>query len=267
MSLPATLATRLARAHDSGTVLVSGSVPELRDAGVAWQVQRAGEVQRVAAGAVLSGWKVGYASEAMRREMGIAAPNYGPLYADMHLVSGARVGTGLTQPRVEPEIALVLADDVDAHLIADLPDADAHRVLSESVAQARCALEVVDSVWASYSFTWEENTADGSSAARAVLGDPIPAAADLSAVSLTIRGVDAQGNHTAYSGSGSAAMGHPISSLRWLVGALAESGRRLRAGDVVLTGGLTPTLPLVAGATLEAQFESPGWTGHVEVRR
>lgn len=265
--MPATLAARLAREHDSGTLLVSGSLPELRDAGVAWQVQRAGESQRLAAGAALTGWKVGYASEAMRREMGISAPNYGPLYADMVRSSGAPVGAGLTQPRVEPEVALVMAAEVDPRQLPHLSDPDGHRALFELVAEVRCALEVVDSVWASYSFTWEENTADGSSAARVVLGDPIPSSADLATVNITIREVDAHGNAATYTGSSGAAMGHPLSSLRWLAGALADEGRSLQAGDVVLTGGLTPTLPLAAGATVSAQFDSAEWTGHVEVTR
>lgn len=266
-TVPATLAARLAREHDSGTLLVSGSLPELRDAGVAWQVQRAGERQRLAAGAALTGWKVGYASEALRHEMRISAPNYGPLYAEMVRSSGAAVGPGLTQPRVEPEVALVLATDVDASQLANLSEAAGHRALSEVVAEVRCALEVVDSVWASYTFTWAENTADGSSAARVVLGDTIPATADLATIGVTVREVDAQGNTTTYTGSSGAAMGHPLSSLRWLAGALAHEGRSLRAGDIVLTGGLTPTLPLSVGARVSAQFNSPGWTGHVEVNR
>ena len=265
--MPATLAARLSREHDSGTLLVSGSLPALRNAGVAWQVQRAGERQRLAAGAVLTGWKVGYASEALRHEMGISAPNYGPLYADMVSSSGAPVGPGLTQPRVEPEVGLVMAAEVDPRQFASLSQEEGRLALSEAVAEVRCALEVVDSVWASYAFTWEENTADGSSAARVVLGDPIPASADLATVGITIREGDADGNTTTYTGSSGAAMGHPLSSLRWLVGALAEEGRSLRAGDIVLTGGLTPTLPLAAGGTVSAQFDTPDWAGHVEVSR
>lgn len=262
---PATLASLLARAHRAGTPLASGSLPELRDAGVAWHVQRAGEAQRVEAGATLVGWKVGYASEAMRREMGIAEPNYGPLYADMLLDTGAPVGPGVTQPRAEPEIALLLAQDVDPRRLAGLTPAASRDALGEAVGEVRCALEIVDSVWSTYTFTWAENTADGSSAAHAVLGEPIPAGVDLAAVEVTACEVDAHGNRATYTGTGGAAMGHPLEALRWLVGALAEQGRVLRAGDLVLTGGLTPTLPLTSGARVSARFAAPGWDGHVEV--
>lgn len=263
----ATLASLLARAHGSGSLLLSGSLPELREAGVAWQVQRVGEEQRVADGAGLTGWRVGYDSEALRHEMGIAEPNYGPLCADMVLYSGASVGPGLAQPWVEPEIPLILGGDVDPrHVVGHSAEHADLRVLSEAVNEARGALEVVDSVWSSYVFTWEENTADGSSAARVDLEDPVPAGADLATVGVEVREVDAHGNCATYLGDAGASMGHPLGVLRWLTGVLAEEGR-LRAGDVVLTGGLTPTPPLAPGAWVTARFDSPGWTGRVEVKR
>lgn len=232
---------------------------------MAWQVQRAGEEHRVAAGATLAGWKVGYASEALRQEMGIAEPNYGPLYADMLMVSGAPAGPGLGQPRVEPEIALVLGADVDPGQVVGHSEDAADRVLSRAVAEACIGLEVVDSVWSSYAFTWEENTADGSSAARIVLGERLPSGIDLANVSVEARHADRDGTGTTYAGHSRAAMGHPMAVLRWLVEALALEGRQLRAGDVVMTGGLTPTLPLTAGSMVSARFEATGWTGSVEV--
>lgn len=87
------------------------------------------------------------------------------------------------------------------------------------------------------------------------------------AVSVELREVDAVGNGTTYSGDAGAAMGHPLTALRWLVEALARDGQALRAGEVVMTGGLTPTVPLSAGSTVTARFDSPGWTGQARVTR
>ena len=58
-------------------------------------------------------------------------------------------------------------------------------------------------------------------------------------------------------GRGSDASGHPAEGVVWLVAQLAARGMRLRAGDLVITGGLTRAAPLVADSTIEARF-SPG---------
>ena len=39
--------------------------------------------RRLARGDAVVGWKLGYTTEAMRVQMGIAAPNFGPLLASM----------------------------------------------------------------------------------------------------------------------------------------------------------------------------------------
>ncbi len=61
-----------------------------------------------------------------------------------------------------------------------------------------------------------------------------------------------------------AAGGHPLRMVAWLAGELAAHGRGLRAGDVIITGGLTAATPLRAGHALSARFGS-GTT--VTVRR
>jgi len=98
----------------------------------------------------------------MRQQMGVTAPNYGPLLDDMLLRDGAVVA-GFLHPRVEPEIAVVLARDLSgAGLSLD--------EVARAVGEVRACLEVVDSIWLDYRFTAAQNTADGSSAAGVVLG-------------------------------------------------------------------------------------------------
>ncbi len=155
-----------------------------------------------------------------------------------------RVAGTLTQPRVEPEVGLRFLHDVPT-------DADRAAVLA-CVDSAHACLEVVDSVWADYRFKLEDNTADGSSAAGVVLGPPMPLGSiETVEVSLWVDGVSAG------RGLGSDASGHPADGVVWLVAQLATRGIRLRAGDVVITGGLTRAAPLSPGTTIEARF-SPG---------
>jgi 2-keto-4-pentenoate hydratase len=188
------------------------------------------------------GWKLGYTSAAMREQMGVAEPNFGPLTDAMVVPDGGDVGGRFTQPRVEPEVALRFARDVPAG--ASLDD-----VLA-AVAGAHAALEIVDSVWTDYRFHIEDNTADGSSAAGVVIGPELPLdrIADVE-VTLLVDGVE-HGR-----GVGRDASGHPAAGVVWLVDQLARAGSRLRAGDIVITGGLTAAAPLFPGVAIAARFD------------
>lgn len=191
----------------------------------------------------IAGFKLGYTSRAMRRQMGVGSPNYGPLYEDMFITSGSTVD-GYMQPRLEPEIAVILSRDLEGPglLLHDVADA---------IAAVHASLEIVDSVWRDYRFTVEQNTADGSSAAGVVLGpeldvDPI----DCQRVFVSLE-VDGSLVGTA---TGSAASGHPLNGVAWLCEQLAQKGDGLRKGQVIITGGLTAAIPLMPGARVEASY-------------
>lgn len=196
---------------------------------------------RVARGERVIGWKLGYTSLVMRQQMGIDSPNFGPLTDAMLLEDGGLTPQTMIQPRVEPEIALRFARDVP-------PGADRAAVL-DCVGSAHACLEIVDSVWNGYRFKLEDNTADGSSAAGVVLGPELSLhAIDRIDVSLWVDG------EPAGVGVSSDASGHPADGVAWLVAQLAARNDRLRAGDVVITGGLTRAAPLVSGSVISARF-------------
>jgi len=209
----------------------------------AYSIQSLVVADRLSRGERRVGWKLGYTSAAMRAQMGIDDPNTGPLTDAMLLWDGARIPDTVIHPRVEPEVAVVMAADVQAPVPAE--------DLAPYVAAMRASLEVVDSVWEDYRFTWAMNTADGSSAAYAVLGATLEQG-DLAgmAVSMTVNG--------ALSGTGSPAdaMGGPMSAVTWLAQELIGRGEQLKAGDVVLTGGLTRAVAILPGDTVAASFGS-----------
>jgi len=236
-------------ARREGRLLAAARNESPRDLDEAYALQDELLTERLAAGEHLVGWKIGYASDAMRRQMGIDRPNYGPLTDRMLLQDGGQVETRLVQPRVEPEIAVVLAQEV-------APDA-ARADVAACVQEVRAALEVVDSIWCDYKFTIEQNTADGSSAAHAVLGPPVPGGADLSGLAVVLD-VDGKAVHR---GLGASAMGHPFDAVSWLAHALQLRGRRLGPGSLVLTGGLTPSVSLSAGSTVSGHFAGCGYVG------
>lgn len=194
----------------------------------AYAVQDVLTARRLAAGERVVGWKLGYTTAAMRVALGIDRPNHGPLTDRMVLSSPASSDARLIQPRVEPEIAVRLGAD-------------------GRVASRHLALEVVDSVWAGYRFTWAHNTADGSSAALAVVSDDqLPTG--LAGARVVLRTSDGQDEMTILG----ADVPDPGDTVAWLLDELAGRSCALPPGAIVLTGGLLPPLPLPDGGWAEA---------------
>jgi 2-keto-4-pentenoate hydratase len=242
------------RSRLAGTTLDSSTV-RVDDLATGYAVQHALTARRIARGASVVGWKLGYTTQAMRDQLGIAEPNYGPLLSPMLLAHGAEVPEGVLHPRVEPEIALVLGREVGTALDAD----EALAACDEAIA----ALEVVDSVWSDYRFDLEHNTADGSSAAYVVRGAALPLDV-LAEVEVTLY----RNGGVVGSGTGAAAMGHPARALAWLTAELDARGLGLHPGDIVITGGLCAAVPIEQGDVVHAEFEHPSSsTRRVAVRR
>lgn len=239
-------AAAIVTAHKERRLLEPFSVGPPLSMAEAYDVQRCVLAARLENGERLIGWKIGYTSSAMREQMGVNEPNFGPLTDAMVLASGEEVDEVLVQPRVEPEILVVLGDA--------LPFSATRVNVAIAVKDVRCALEVVDSVWRDYRFRIEDNTSDGSSAAHVVVGPPVPQETDLSSLGVTLRG----DGEILGEATGSAAMGHPFDAVRWLNAALLEHGTALRAGDVVLTGGLTAAAPLTPRSKITAGFTGIG---------
>ncbi|MGH3235151.1 MAG: 2-keto-4-pentenoate hydratase [Streptosporangiaceae bacterium] len=250
---PVAAASALRRARRAGRtcdVLLSEELEfSLADA---YRVQDQVTALRLAEGERLAGWKLGYTSAVMRAQMGVEAPNFGPLTDAMLLSSPALLPAGALQPRVEPEIGLRLGRRLagPCSVASALDACDA----------ALACLEIVDSVWSGYQFTLEDNTADGSSAAWVAVGPSLPLE-DLASLPVALS-VDGELVERAV---GAAAGGHPAAGLAWLAGELAARGRTLEAGDLVITGGLTSARPLSAGHRVGALFGDGRWP--VEVRR
>jgi 2-keto-4-pentenoate hydratase len=250
---PAAVAGALYQARQAGSTLDQLLSAELGlSLADAYRVQDQMTALRLASGERITGWKLGYTSAAMRAQMGVASPNFGPLTDVMILDSPAVLPSGALQPRVEPEIGLRLGRRLTAPFSVE-------SVLDACDAALAC-LEVVDSVWSGYRFKLEDNTADGSSAAWVAVGPSLPLSGlESLPVTLSVDGAAVE------SGTGAAASGHPAAGVAWLAEQLAARGRWLEPGDLVITGGLTAAPSLDPGHRISASFGDGRWT--VEVRR
>lgn len=249
-------------ARQAGRTLDAEATLGTPDLATAYAIQRALLGLRLAAGERVVGWKLGYTSEVMRRQMGIDRPNIGPLTDWMLLNSGDAVHERLVQPRVEPEIGLRLKTALDARQAP----VDRHTVAA-AVEGAYACLEVVHSTWTGYRFNLEQNTADNASAGQVVVGPRLPVT-DLMALDTVAVRLHDGSDHTLGQGVGGDADGHPLDAVARLARELAAMDRRLEAGDLVITGGLTAACALEVGALLSATFALGGaWLMKVAVRR
>lgn len=201
----------------------------------------------LAAGDRPVGFKLGFTSAEMRCAMGIQDPNYGILMESMIQSSPARARDEWIHPRVEPEIAV--------RVECELSGSGLNRAqIAAAIVAVAPALEIVDSRYEHFRFTFLDNTADNSSAAGVVLGQW----QDASKVELENLGVTLRNGVQEWTGFSTAVMGSPVTAVFWLVGELARRGRSLPAGSVVLTGGMTAPMMLSPGSRIEGDFGSLG---------
>lgn len=195
------------------------------------------------------GRKIGLTNPVVQAQLGVDQPDFGALFAELGHGDGEEVPIDtLLQPRVEAEVALVLAADLDrgAHTVADVLAATAF---------ALPAIEIVDSRIAAWDITFADTVADNASSGRYALGTvPVPLRLDLAAITMrmTINGEERS------TGTGRACLGNPLFAARWLADTMCRLGTPLRSGDLVLTGALGPMVPVVAGDVVEATIEGLG---------
>jgi 2-keto-4-pentenoate hydratase len=220
------------------------------DVAAAYAVQDAQISQRVAAGARVVGRKIGLTNPAVQRQLGVDQPDFGVLLDDMDCSTAGPISMALLlQPKIEAEIAFVLARDLDGRSISarDVKAATAHVV---------AALEIVDSRIANWNIAIVDTVADNASSGLFVLGEQEQPLGDLDLRALTM--TMWRGEDVVSAGSGADCLGDPLAAVAWLANTVRDYGRPLRAGEVVLSGALGPMVPVAAGDEFRAEIDGIG---------
>ncbi len=221
----------------------------------AYRIQQVLIELRQTSGAHLLGRKIGLTSIAIQTALGVSEPDYGQLLSDMHVFTREAVQLQtLVQPRAEGEIAFVLERDLDMPFVTE---ADVLRC----TAFVMPAIEIIDSRIKDWKIKLEDTVADNASCALFVIGSrktPIDNL-DLCALGMSLY---RNGNISA-TGSGAAALGSPVKAVAWLANALRAHGVTMRAGEIILSGGLAATVTPSTGDWLEVVMER---LGNVSVR-
>jgi 2-keto-4-pentenoate hydratase len=251
---PPLWADRLEEARRSRTPIspITAAEPDL-SVDDAYAIATVAVNARLAAGAVLVGHKIGLTSVAVQQQLGVDQPDYGALLSDMRVAAGATVPPTLIAPRVELELAFVLAEDLAG------PDVTVDDVTAATAA-VHPAIEIVDSRIADWRITLADTVADNASSGAFVVGETSMALHEFDAADLD---VTLHRNGTAIeTGNTSAVLGDPRVAVAWLANALAAYGTGLAAGEVVLSGACTRMVDATAGDTFTGDF---GVLGRVTV--
>jgi 2-oxo-3-hexenedioate decarboxylase len=223
--------------------------PEL-DLATAYQVQDETLRMRLARGEQLIGVKLGLTSRAKQQRMGIASPLTAWLTDAMVHPAGTPLPMDrLIHPRAEPEIVFVLGRDLTG------PGVSAPTALG-AVDQVLGGIEVIDSRYTDFRFTLPDVVADNASSGLFITG---PVSRTVSGLDLSLEAcaleVDGVVVDTA---TGAAVQGHPAEALALAANDLGRRGHTLRAGWIVLTGGMTDAVHVHKGTTVAASFTSLG---------
>jgi 2-oxo-3-hexenedioate decarboxylase len=216
----------------------------------AYEVQWALRNRRLAAGARLTGLKMGLTSRAKMKQMGVETPIYGFLLDEYCVSADFELATSrLIHPRIEPEIAFVTRSSLQG------PGCTIASALA-AVDFVIPAIEVIDSRYADFKFDLPSVVADNASSARYLVGGCARRVDELDLRTLGVV-VEKNGEGIAF-GAGAAVLGHPASSLAMLANLLAEREQIIPAGTYVMTGGITEAIGAKAGDHFAARFQALG---------
>jgi 2-keto-4-pentenoate hydratase len=191
------------------------------------------------------GWKVGLTSKAIREQLGMFEPVMGFLLASGHHTSGAAISFGsLISPCVENELCLTVARPLTGPGVT----LDQARAAISSVAPAFELVEQRGDFVADPPLAMADNVQQKGF----ITGTAHPLAPDLKLAKATLE-VSVNGQ-TVDRADGSAVMGDPAASVAWLANKLAQFGRTLDEGMLVMSGSFTKQVQLAPGHLVEARF-------------
>ena len=200
--------------------------------------------RRLAAGERQIGWKVGLTSKAIQQQFNVHEPVFGCIL-ESRLSGHVFAPADLTGPGFENELCLRLGKDLSGTITRE---------------EARAA---IDAVYPSLEIIETRGDlteqlalalADNAQQKTVVLGPPVPLPAhpETVAARVIING------ETAATGTGDAVLGHPLNSVVWLAAKLAEFGRSLKAGEIIMSGSFTRQFPIRPGDRIRCEFSGIG---------
>ena len=213
-------------------------IPSLTQTYGAFNIKRAYQIQRSLAKELskelgtIAGYKVAYASEAARKQFGIAEPASGPLFQLQRVPSGSTLpASTFGELTLEAEIAFTIGKRIDRAI--------------EDVAQIKDHVRWVHTAFdaGEYRFradaapTAQDQIASGVGAHVFVLGPAVdPSKVDIDTLKLKLT----RNGQILADSPATDVMGSPWNSLLWCANNIVKLGGTLEPGTVIVTGTAAP---------------------------
>ncbi|MDC0033396.1 fumarylacetoacetate hydrolase family protein [Alphaproteobacteria bacterium] len=183
----------------------------------------------------LAGYKIGATTRGMQKFLGVPGPVYGHILADkMHRTSETFICNPDCKPGVECEIAFRMGEDLPLSM-SPFSRADVARRIDAAMP----AVEIVENRYGDFSAcSIALLTADDFFHKACVMGDAVTSWSDLDLPAVVGRlSIDGVWMET---GLGREVFGHPLEVVVWLANKLAQRQIGLKAGQIIMTGSMTP---------------------------
>jgi len=207
--------------------------------------------RRVVAGEQQIGWKVGLTAKVIQEQFGFHEPVFACVLESKP--SGHVFGaTELIQPGFETELCVRLGRGLEGDVT--------HEQVRGAVDVIHPSFEIIETR-GDIVKQMAVALADNGQQCAVVVGAPVRLTPAMALDQIVAR-VHLNGQEVA-SGLGAAVLGNPLNSIAWLAKKLSRYGRRLRPGDIVMTGSFVRQFPLGPRDVAMAEFSS---IGRVEVK-
>lgn len=206
-------------------------------------------------GGRILGYKIACTNASAQQYLGVDSPFYGNLFSSLSYESPAHLKADDFFMRVmEAEFGFLIGRDLS-------PGSHTRDEIAAAVEGVLPGIEIVDSRYTSWTTMGAAALiADNACHGAWVKGELVR---DWRGIDLASQAVQLVVNRKVVAtGSGAAALGHPLNALEWLVGKLGSHGLGLSAGDYITTGVTTDTYMAQVGDAVRAEF---GPVGSVEL--
>ncbi len=220
-----------------------------------YAIQRAWVRRRLDEGRVVRGRKIGLTSRAMQQASQIDEPDFAPLLDDMFFAPGAVPFDRFIAPRVEVELAFVLARPLRGPGVTLADVLAATDVVTPAVEIIDARIEQFDRETKAPRKVFD-TIADFAANAGVVRGDVAvrPDAIDLRWVGAIL----AKNGVVEETGLAAGVLDHPGNGIVWLANKIAAYGEQLNAGDFVLAGSFTRPIAASRGDLFNVDYGALG---------
>lgn len=203
-------------------------------------------------GQTQTGWKIGLTSRAMQAALNIDTPDSGVLFDTMAFEDGATIPRGrFIQPRIEAELAFILHTELGSPQtnFIDVLRATEYVIPVLEILDTR--IERVCRATGKTRTVYDTISDNAANAGYLLGGTPSrPDQIDMRRASAVV----SRNGVVEETGLGAGVLNHPARGVAWLVRRLADLGKGIRPGEIILSGSFIRPIETHGATTIVADY-------------